>query len=152
MKLPKWTARIGLALLVFSVSSAAYGQDPEALKASFAAEITALDTKNLDAAVAEIHDDIVLFGVFSPFPIVGKEAFRKAVQEYFSQHSKATFTPVDPGFSIIGATGIAWGRYQMALVPKGGSINHSHGRYIFSYTQSEGRWRLVSMHISPLPE
>ena len=141
---------MGIALFVCSVTPAVYGQDLEALKASFAAEITALDKKNLDAAMAEAHDEIVLFGVFSPFPIVGKIAFRKAVQEYFSQHSQATFTPVDPAFSIIEKTGVAWGGYTLALALKGGSVHHSQGRYIFSYTYSEGKWSLVCMHVSPL--
>jgi hypothetical protein len=63
--------------------AAARGQDLTALRASFNAEIEALDSKKLDAAVAEVHEDIVLFGVFSPFSIVGKEAFQQTVQEYF---------------------------------------------------------------------
>ena len=146
----KWVARAFLAIIIFAASPPAYGQDLDALKASFTAEITALDTKDLAAAAAEAHDDIVLFGVFSPFPIVGKAAFQKAVQEYFSQHETAIFTPLNPEFSIIGSAGIAWGNYKMALTPKGGSVAHSRGRYIFTYAQSDGRWWLLSMHISPL--
>lgn len=67
----KWVARAFLAIIIFAASPPVYGQDLDALKASFAAEISALDTRNLAAAVAEAHDDIVLFGVFSPFPIAG---------------------------------------------------------------------------------
>lgn len=132
--------------------SVAHGQDLDALKASFTAEIAALDAKNLDAAVGEAHDDIVLFGVFSPFPIVGKEGFRKAVDEYFSLHEQATFTPFDSEFSIIGATGVAWGDYRMVIIPNGGSLSHSEGKYIFTYTQADGKWKILSMHISPQAE
>jgi ketosteroid isomerase-like protein len=146
----KWVARACLAIIIFAASPPVYGQDLDALKASFAAEITALDTKNLAAAVAQAHDDIVLFGVFSPFPIVGKAAFQRAVQEYFSQHETATFMPLQPEFSIIGTAGVAWGEYKMALTLKGGSVAHSLGRYIFSYVQADGKWQLLSMHISPL--
>ena len=145
-----WVTGAVLAVIVFAAVLPVYGQDLNALKASFAAEITALDTKNLAAAVAEAHDDIVLFGVFSPFPIVGKAAFQRAVQEYFSQHETATFMPLQPEFSIIGTAGVAWGDYKMALTPKGGSVAHSLGRYIFSYVQADGKWLLLSMHISPL--
>lgn len=145
-----WVAKAFLAIILCIAPLPAYGQDLDALKASFTAEITALDSKNLDAAVAEAHNDIVLFGVFSPFPIVGKAAFQKAVQEYFNQHEKATFLPVKPAFSIMGTAGVAWGDYKMVLTPKGGSVVHSQGRYIFTYAPVDGRWKLLSMHISPL--
>jgi hypothetical protein len=28
----------------------------------------------------------------------------------------------------------------------------SRGRYIFTYTQTDGVWKLLTMHISPLPD
>ena len=145
-----WVTQAVLAVIVFVAAPPVYGQDLNALKASFTAEIAALDTKNLAAAVAEAHDDIVLFGIFSPFPIVGKAAFQTTVQEYFSQHETATFMPLQPEFSIMGTAGVAWGDYKMALTPKGGSVAHSQGRYIFTYVQADGKWQLLSMHISPL--
>ena len=149
-RLHRWIATTGIVVIVLSVASVAVGQNLDALKASFAAEIAALDTKNLEAAVAQAHADIVLFGVFSPFPIVGKAAFRKAVQEYFSQHDTAIFTPLNPEFGVMGKTGVAWGHYKMSLTPKGGSAAHSQGRYIFTYAHVDGKWQLFSMHISPL--
>jgi ketosteroid isomerase-like protein len=152
MMLYKSVIRTGLVLGILSVSSLALGQDLAALKAGFAAEIEALDTKNLEATVDGAHDDIVLFGVFSPFPIVGKEEFQRTVQEYFSQHEQATFTPFDAEFGVIGETGVAWGDYRMAIIPNGGSLSHSEGRYIFTYAKAGGEWKLLSMHISPLPE
>ena len=128
------------------------GQDLTALRASFNAEIEALDSKKLDAAVAEVHEDIVLFGVFSPFPIVGKEAFQQTVQEYFDQNDEAIFAPTGSEFRIIGSTGVAWGTYRISVRPKGGSSTMSRGRYIFTYTQTDGVWKLLTMHISPLPD
>jgi ketosteroid isomerase-like protein len=148
----KWTLSTLTVITSFCFLSVAYGQDIEALKVSFTAEIAALSAKNLDGAVAEAHDDIVLFGVFSPFPIVGKEAFRQAVQEYFAEIGQPTFTPSDSEFGIIGNTGVVWGSYQMTMQQPGDSPTSSQGRYIFTYAQADGKWKLLSMHISPLPE
>ena len=101
----KWTVSTLTVITLFCFLPVAYGQDIEALQTSLTAEIVALNDKNLDGAVAEAHDDIVLFGVFSPFPIVGKDAFRQAVQEFFNESGQPTFTPSDSKFSIIGKTG-----------------------------------------------
>jgi ketosteroid isomerase-like protein len=146
----KWSLSILTALMVFGIATTVHGQDLTALQASFKAEIEALDSENLDAAVAEVHEDIVLFGVFSPFPIVGKEAFQQTVQEYFDQHDEAIFVPTKSEFRVIGSTGVTWGNYMMSIRPKGGSSVMSRGRYIFTYTQTDGAWKLLTMHISPL--
>ena len=130
--------------------SAAHGQDLAALKASFAAEIQALDAQDAAGAVAQADDKIVLFGLFSPFPVVGKDAYRQAVEEYFSVYERATFSPVNPQFRIAGATGMAWGYYEMATKLRDGPPAYFHGRYLFTYTQTDGTWRLLSMHLSPL--
>jgi ketosteroid isomerase-like protein len=145
--------RIGCAwILVLGVglTSTAHSQDLDELKASFAAEIKALDSRDLPATVALAHDGIVLFGLFSPFPINGKEAFRQAVQEYFTNYERATFEPVNPQFRIAGTTGMAWGYYQLSAKLKDGPSAYFHGRYLFTYTQAEGKWLIISMHISPL--
>jgi ketosteroid isomerase-like protein len=131
-------------------SSLTYGQDLDDLKASFNAEIEALDSRNLDAAVALVHDGIVLFSLFSPFPVDGKDEFRQAIQEYFANYEQATFAPSNPQFHIVGNTGIAWGYYQLSAKLKDGPSGYFHGRYLFTYTQSEGKWLMISLHVSPL--
>ena len=45
-----WVTQAVLAVIVFVAAPPVYGQDLNALKASFTAEIAALDTKNLAAA------------------------------------------------------------------------------------------------------
>lgn len=148
----KWTVSTLTVIVSFCFLSIAYGQDVGALQASFTAEIVALNAKNLDGAVAEAHDDIVLFGVYSPFPVVGKDAFRQAVQAFFNEVGQPTFTPSASQFSIIGNTGVVWGSYQMTMQQPSASSSSSQGRYIFTYAQADGKWKLLSMHISPLPE
>jgi ketosteroid isomerase-like protein len=137
-------------LVLFWALPAAYGQDLDALKNSFTAEIDALNSRNLAATLTSVDDKMVLFGIFSPFPIEGKEGFRQAVQEYFNDYDHAVFSPIDPEYRIIGPVGVAWGNFRIAAKQKNGSSEYSDGRYMFTYTQSDGKWVLISMHYSLL--
>jgi ketosteroid isomerase-like protein len=136
--------------LVVCLVSAVHGQDLADLKTSFAAGIKALDSRNLEATLAQADEGIVLFGLFSPFPVTGKDAYGQAVEEYFALYERATFAPANAQFRIVGTTGVAWGYYELATKLKDGPPAYFHGRYLFTYTQAEGKWRLISMHISPL--
>jgi ketosteroid isomerase-like protein len=136
--------------LVVCLVSAVHGQDLSELKASFAAQIKALDSRNLEAALAQVDNGIVLFGLFSPFPVKGKDAYGQAVEEYFAMYEHATFAPVNSQFRIVETTGVAWGYYELSTKLKDGPPAYFHGRYLFTYTQADGKWRLISMHISPL--
>ncbi len=147
------------AVFFLCVSSAAHGQDLAALKASqdlaalkasFAAEIDALNSRNLNATLIPVDNRMVVFGIFSPFPIKGKDEFRQAVQEYFDGYEHAVLTPIDPEFRVIGTTGVAWGNFRIAAKLKNGASEYFDGRYMFTYAQSEGKWVIISMHYSLL--
>ena len=142
-----------LNVLVFSSHSWAddsAGKDLDALKSTFSAQIEALNNRELKAAIAAAHDEIVLYGIFSPFPVQGKSDFQKAVQAYFGQYEEAELSPVTPQFRIVGTTALAWGHYQLAATPQGGKMTYAHGRYIFTYTKVEGNWTVLGMDYSPL--
>jgi ketosteroid isomerase-like protein len=139
-----------VAVLFLCISSTAYGQDPPALKASFEAEIDALNRRDLRATLTPIDNRMVLFGIFSPYPIEGKEGFRQMVQEYFDDYEYAVFRPIDPDFRVVGTTGVAWGNFRLATKLKNGLSEYSDGRYMFTYAQSEGKWVIISMHYSLL--
>ncbi len=141
------------------LSSVAHGQDLAALQASqdlsglqtsFTADINALNSRNLTAAVAAVDDRLVLFGIFSPFPITGKDAFRTAVQEYFENYEHAVITPIEPEYKAMGATGVAWGNFRLATRRKGGAQEYADGRYMLTYTRATGKWHAISMHYSLL--
>lgn len=138
------------AVLFLCVSSAVHGQDLAALQASFEAEIDALNRRDLNATLIPLDNRMVLVGIFSPFPIVGKDGFRQAVQEYFDDYEHAIFAPIDPGFRVVGTAGVAWGNFRLATRLKNGSSDYSIGRYMFTYAQSEGKWVIISMHYSLL--
>ena len=138
-----------LSVLFFS-SSVLADEDLDALKSAFSAQIAALNNREMDAAVATVHTDIVLYGIFSPFPVQGKADFQKAVQAYFGQYEEADLSPVTPQFRIVGTTALAWGHYQLAATPQGGKMTYAHGRYIFTYTKIDGKWVVLGMDYSPL--
>jgi ketosteroid isomerase-like protein len=144
---------LSLAFFVLCLSPLAYGADDDltALKANFEAEMMGLNTNDLAATLAATHDDIVLFGIFSPFPSNGKKEFEQAVTSYFGSYDRTEFTPVSPQFRIVGTTAVAWGHYQLAATTKGGEqMSYSHGRYIFTHVKVDDTWLILSMHISPL--
>ena len=90
----------------------ALAQDVGALEATFQAGVEALDARDLETAVAQADDDVVVFSLFSPFPIRGRAGFRNAVTEYFENYEEASFAPVSPQFRVLGASGLAWGYYH----------------------------------------
>ena len=136
-------------MLFFSTNVRA-DEDLNALKSTFNAQIEAFNNRELDAAVATAHDEIVLYGIFSPFPVQGKADFQKAVQAYFGQYEEAELSPVTPQFRIVGSTAITWGHYQLAATPLDGKMAYTHGRYIFTYTKVDGKWLVLGMDYSPL--
>lgn len=141
----------GVSIVVLlSLSPAVYSQDVATLKAGFNVEIDALNRRDLNAVLVPVDNQIILVGIFSPFPIAGKDGFRQAVQEYFDDYEYAVFTPIDPAFRVVGATGVAWGNFRLATKQKNGPSHYSDGRYMFTYAQSEGKWILISMHYSLL--
>lgn len=150
----KYCVRAGLVSLLLTVfclsASVQADEDMDALKSAFTTQIDALNNRELDAAVATVHDDIVLYGIFSPFPVQGRADFQKAVQAYFGQYEEAELSPVTPQFRIVGTTALAWGHYQLAATPLGGKMTYAHGRYIFTYTKLDGKWVILGMDYSPL--
>jgi ketosteroid isomerase-like protein len=153
-----WCTRIAL-MVVLWLSSIAYGQDLSALQASqdlaglqqrFIDDINALNSRNLSATTASVDDRVTLFGIFSPFPVEGKEKFRQAVQEYFDNYEHAVITLIDPDYKAMGATGVAWENFRLATRRKGGAQEYTDGRYMVTYTRANGKWHAISMHYSLL--
>lgn len=129
---------------------AAAADDLSALEAAFHEQIAAFNGEDLEAAIAAAHPDIVLYGIFSPFPVQGKPDFQKSVQAYFGQYEEAELSPVTPQFRVVGTTGLAWGHYQLAAVPQGEKLTYAHGRYLFAYAKVAGEWLVLGMDFSPL--
>ena len=135
---------------LLSFSSVAYGDDLAEVRTLFEKDIHLLNAHNNDAFSIAAHEDVVLFGIFSPFPVEGKEKFRQAVQEYFNNYEHAVITLIDPDYKAMGATGVAWGNFRLATRRKGGAQEYTDGRYMVTYTRANGKWHAISMHYSLL--
>lgn len=141
---------VGLCGVLFAAPAPAQ-ELRDALIESFGEEIQALNAQVLDASVAHVHDDVVLYGLYSPFPAVGKAAFREAVREYFETHEETVLRPAHPKYLVSGSTGVAWGHYQLRTKVKGQQSVTSHGQFTFTYAIPGGEWQIISMHFAPLP-
>lgn len=145
--------RLVLAFIVLAVWCAplhAQEDDRAGVKAIFDNDIRLFNAQNKDAFSIAAHDDIVLFGILSPFAIKGKEALAQVVRNYFEDNTRIIFKPVNPTFTIMGNSALAWGSYSITEYPKVGPRVTIHGRYTFTYAKIEGKWFLAAMHLSPL--
>ena len=145
--------RMSLAVyIVVGGAMPALGQEYRAaLIETFHSEIQALNTGDLDTAVASTHEKIVLYGLYSPFPIEGKSAFRQVVQEYFDEHESAELEIVYPRYQITDSTGVAWGNYRLTTKLKEGPVSTIPGQYMLTYARQAEEWLIISMHFAPLP-
>ena len=145
--------RMALAVvlvLVLFTPAGVRADDLAELRTVFEHDIRLFNAKNNDAFVASAHEDVVLFGILSPFATKGKEDLQRVMRGYFEDHVRAMFRPVNPEFVIVNTSGLAWGAYTIAEYPKIGPRESLHGRYTFTYTKTDGKWLLVALHLSPL--
>ncbi len=139
------------AIVFFLAPSAARGDDVDDLKALFEQEVKALNSRDFNAYVANVHEQVVVFGIFPPFELEGIESYRKRYHTLFETHQSVTFTPFNPQFRVIGCIGVAWGHDKFELKPKNGPMQVYGGRYTFIYMKADGKWVRVVTHASPPP-
>ena len=128
----------------------ARGDDLAEVRAVFEQDIRLFNAQNGEAFSGSSHEDVVLFGILSPFATKGKEDLRRLVQGYFADHDRITFRTVNPEFFVMSTSAVAWGAYTITEHPKVGPRETIHGRYTFTYTKTDGTWQLVALHLSPL--
>ena len=140
----------GLALLFLCVTGAAYGDDLDDVRAVFNADMQRFNAKDASAFSTDAHDDVVLFGMLSPFAVKGKAAITEMLEGFFADSERVVFTPINPEFRVIGASALAWGHFTNTEIPSVGPREVIHGRYTFTYAKRDGKWVLVGLHFSPL--
>ncbi len=140
----------GIVLLFLCVTGAAYGDDLDDVEAAFSAAMKRFNAKDASAFSIAAHDDVVLFGMLSPFVVKGKAAITEMLEGFFADSERVTLTPINPEFRIIGASALAWGHFTNTEIPAIGPREVIHGRYTFTYAKKDGKWVLVGLHFSPL--
>ncbi len=126
------------------------GVEVRAVQKVFETDIHLFNGQDLTTFTAAAHDQVVLFGTLTPFPVEGKAAVQQLIREYFSNHDYAKWTPVDAKFFVTGTSALAWGHYTLREQARVGPRRVLHGRYTFTYTQDAGEWVLVALDFSPL--
>lgn len=126
------------------------GDDLAEVRAIFDKDLRLFNAQNVEAFSGAAHDEVVLFGILSPFATKGKEDLRRLVEGYYADHFRITFRPVNPEFIVTGSSALAWGSYTITEYPKIGPREAIHGRYTFTYTKVDGKWLLAALHLSPL--
>jgi uncharacterized protein (TIGR02246 family) len=145
--------RTALAWVVIAVLLAPLtgrSDDLTDVQAVFDKDMRLFNAQNTSAFSASAHDDVVLFGILSPFATIGKDNLQRVVEEYYADHIRLTFRPVNPKFTVMGTSALAWGSYTITEYPKIGPREAIHGRYTFTYTKVDGKWFLAALHLSPL--
>lgn len=131
--------------------SSARGDEVDGLRTSFEYEIAAFNARDLETLMSNQHDHVVALNPASPTPVDGKTARRQAYQTLFTTTESVTVTPKNPQFRVINNTGIVWGEYTIAAKPKDKPLMTNSVRFTRTYVKSDGQWRLVLYHVSPLP-
>jgi len=131
--------------------SSVHGDEVDRLRASFEREIAAFNARDLETLMSNQHEHVVALNPTSPTPVDGKAARRHAYQTAFAATESVTVTPQHPQFRVVDNTGIVWGEYTVTTKPKDKPPTTSTVRFTRTYVKSDGQWRLVLYHVSPLP-
>jgi hypothetical protein len=73
----------------------ARGDDVAEVRAVFEKDIRLFNAQNSEAFSISAHEDVVLFGILSPFATKGKADLQRLVQGYFADHIRITFRAVN---------------------------------------------------------
>ena len=95
-------------------------------------------------------ENVILFGVLSPFAVEGKAAFQETLERYVANREATSFTPIKPKFRVTGESALAWGHFQLVDQQKGSPPTVSNGRYSLTYSKIDGKWVLAALYFSPL--
>jgi len=129
----------------------AHGDETTDLKAAFAAEISALNARDLETLMGKQHEQIIALSPTSPSPVDGKAARRQGYQQLFETMDTFTVTPQNPQYRVVGDTGVVWETYTIESKAKGGPLTTTAVRFSRTYIKTHGQWQLFVYHVSPVP-
>jgi ketosteroid isomerase-like protein len=97
------------------------------------------------------HDQLVDFPPFLPFMVEGKAAVRQMFEALWANTESLNVRQINPQYRVIGSTGLVWGQYVTEFKPKKAPLQRTTGRFTATYVKTDGKWLLVSRHVSLLP-
>jgi ketosteroid isomerase-like protein len=137
-------------VLLLCMPSVARSGEVEDLKTAVEQYVGAVSTRNLEALMALVHDEAVIYFPTIPFPSDGKAAIRQAYQSTFTNHESITLRPINPQYRVLGPIGLAWGHLSLTRKPKDGPLTTVFTRYSWTFGKVDGKWVLVTGHASPI--
>ena len=142
---------LSVFLVAFGMPSVGCGAEVDDLKATAERLIGALNKGDLDTWATFVHDQAVGFYAFSPFPVEGKAALRQHFQGLLSTIESLTISPFNFQYRVLSGTGYTWGHVVIAFKPKDGPLRIIWARELMTYTKVEGKWQMVTVHVSTIP-
>jgi len=141
-----------MCLVVFGlfVSTPALAGDVDDLKSIYEKAVKAYNSRD-DAWFTMFDNNAVSFHPTAPFAIDGDAQNQQTIKSFWGTMDSSVFKPLNPGYRVIGSTGIVWGHYAFANKPKDGGMRTSYGRFTTIYAKSGGKWLAVSSHYSAIP-
>lgn len=125
--------------------------DLDTLRRTFEHLVDAYNARNSEALSAILHDTVVAFTHYSPFPTDGKAALQRVFQALLTHTESATMTLVSAQYRVSDNTGVVYGVGSVTQKPKDGPVKTTFDRQTWIFTNVDGRWLLVAVHLSLLP-
>ncbi|HXG23586.1 MAG TPA: nuclear transport factor 2 family protein [Chthonomonadales bacterium] len=126
-------------------------EDISDLRRTFEQMVHAYNSRNPEVLSALLHDTVVAFTHYSPFPTDGKSALQRVFQALLTHTESATMTLVNVHYRNTENTGVVYGVGSVTQKPKDGPVRTIFDRQTWIFTKVDGRWLLVAVHLSLLP-
>src|SRR5262245_13454185 len=96
--------------------------DIDELKAAFEQLMQAVSSRDVESLATHWHEQIVSFQPLSPFAVDGKATQRQVFGALFDNSERVGGGPIDVHFRVIGAVGMVWGHFAIAIKPTDGPL------------------------------
>ena len=107
---------------------------------------------SVEGFTAAFADNAVLHSSFSPFRVEGKEAIRAYVSQLFQMNPKRSFSVRQPTARAYGDDLVVQDAYSVIYVAdERGESRVYDTRANTIWKKIDGRWQIISQHISRLP-
>jgi len=135
----------------------AIADDLDDLKATHQRWIMATNTGDAETMFAILDDQAVMIRPVDGFPktFPNKEIKERAKQGYIKwlETHSARVHSHKPDYRVIGNTGLVWGLVERTEVnKKSGITQKSYSKNSCVYVKSDGKWTLLLLHASSLPQ
>lgn len=127
------------------------GDQPDAVMQVLQAYSDAVAARDVEAFLALYDDDVHLFDMWDHYEVVGKDAWRELVVDWFGAHPGEALEARFDDVSAVTGQDVAFARMAMtfAIVAPGGELSYEQAhRLTLGLQRRDGVWRIVHEHSS----